>query len=383
VHDYFEPPPDPWPEQAPVSNAPRWTGRPHGRQVSEAISDLVLGESELATVLIAYVDAYPDGFEIEISASTTVAYRELRRDGDDSGPDVFGSHWPLVGEDRNALPPQLLRVGVQFSDGRRATNIAGHDRPVNGPLISSLSGGGHGSGGESRFHQGYWISPLPPAGMLTVLCEWPALDIPLVRTEIDAQLLLDAADRARALFPDGPQVSRDGREWRLATASHVAFISSAASSGTAIGHTIPPIYASYCFLELPQRRERAELSEHERAVIELLRQETDQQPWWLGYLDTGAHDVVFPYAPRTIPFYGHQYVLVEAGPRQAATWRTEGWNWALPDLMFPGDRSWLLSTGWDDTWTCIGGSEQLISSFRSHPVLGPRAKHDVPSGMQR
>jgi hypothetical protein len=380
VTGFFQPPPDPWPEQAPVSNSPRWTGRPHGPQGNEAVSNFLLGESALATVSLAYVDAYPDGFELEISASTKVPYRDLRRDGDESGPDVFGRHWPVVGENRDALLPQLLRVGVQFSDGRRATSIGGHDRPLNGPVIWPLSGGGHGSGGESRFHQGYWISPLPPAGVLTVVCEWPALGIPLVSQEIDARLLFSAAERARALFPNGSHVSRDGREWRLGTESDVAFISEGATSGTAIGGTIPAIYAAYCFLELPQHGARAELSKHEQATIELLTEETNQQPWWLGYLDTGAHDVVFPYAPRTIPFYGHEYVLVQAGPRQAATWRNKGWNWALPDLMFPADRSWLLSTGWDDAWTCIGGSEQFVSSFVSHPILGPRAKHNLPSG---
>ncbi len=95
----------------------------------------------------------------------------------------------------------------------------------------------------------------------------------------------------------------------------------------------------------------------------------------------GPQQSGIPYAPRVIPFYGHQYVLVEAGPQQAAAWRTEGWNWALPDLMFPADRSWMLSTGWDDTWTCIGGPEPLISSFKHHPVLGQRVKPEVPGGM--
>jgi hypothetical protein len=41
-------------------------------------------------------------------------------------------------------------------------------------------------------------------------------------------------------------------------------------------------------------------------------------------------------------------VLVEAGPQQAATWRRHEspsfWKGALPNLMFPADRSWLVST---------------------------------------
>ena len=35
--------------------------------------------------------------------------------------------------------------------------------------------------------------------------------------------------------------------------------------------------------------------------------------------------------------------------------------------MFPKDRSWLVSTLWDDDWTSIGGSDQLVNSFLEHP----------------
>lgn len=67
-------------------------------------------------------------------------------------------------------------------------------------------------------------------------------------------------------------------------------------------------------------------------------------------------------------------MLVEAGPKQAAIWRNTAFKGALPDLMFPVDRSWLLSTMWDDDWTCIGGSQQLVDSFLSHATLGPRTR---------
>jgi hypothetical protein len=324
-----------------------------------------LGRSEQAAVYIAYIDAYPDGFELEITATTRVAYHDLRREGE-RAPDVFGRHWPMAGESRESIPSQLLRVGVQFADGRTATNISGHDRPVTGPVVCPLRGGGRGREGESRFHQGYWISPLPPSGPVALVCEWPAVVIPVSRQEVDAQLILHGADRARAMFSDN-------REWRLGADTVVTWINDGTSAGTAITAAIPPVFAAYCTLALPRNGE-AELVAHEQAVIELLAEQTEEQPWWLGYLDTGASDVVFPYATGVIVYYGYRYVLVQAGPQQAATWRDRGFKWALPDLMFPADRSWLLSTMWDDDWTCIGGSEQLVSSFLSQTTLGPRAR---------
>jgi hypothetical protein len=336
------------------------------------LTELVLSRSNRATLSLAYLDAYPEGFELEITATTTVAWDDLAREGDVSGPDVFGQHWPMVGDRSDVLPPQLLRVGVRFADGRTATNIRGHDRPVSGPIMWPLRGGARGGAGESYFHQGYWISPLPPSGPVTVACEWPAVGIPFVCHEIDAHLILDAAESARTIFPSG-KVGRDGQEWRLGTDADVMWIHDGTSRGTEITAAIPPIFAAYCTLLVP-RNGNDELATHEQALIDLLTDHTAEQPWWLAYLDTGASDVVFPYAPRTMMYSGWRYVLVEAGPHEATTWRDADFKYALPDLMFPKDRSWLVSTLWDDDWTSIGGSEQLVSSVLAHPVLGPRAR---------
>lgn len=377
MRGFFKPPPSPWPEQTKPLNSPPWTGRPQGPPLGAAVEELLLARSEQAAIYVDYLDAFPEGFELEISASTKVAYHELGRAGDESGPDPFGRHWPTVDERRDVLPPQLLRVGMRFADGRAATNIGGHDRPVGGPVMNCLGGGGWGGERGSRFHQGYWISPLPPPGPVELVCEWPAAGIPVAHREIDAQLILDAAERARAMFGDGHHVRRDGRDWRLGTEADVAWINGATSVGTTITSAIPPVFASYCTLELPGANDEPEAARHAQAMIEVLTAQTAQQAWWLGYLDTGASDVVFPYAPRTTVYYGWGYVLVEAGPRQAASWRKDGWNWALPELMFPADRSWLVSTMWDDSWSCIGGSEQLVDRVLSDATLGPRARRVV------
>ena len=349
---------------------PPWTGRPQGPPLGVAVSDLLLARSELASVYLDYVDAYPEGFELEIRAVASIAYDEFERKGGRWVPDIFGG-----GERQDVLPPQLLRIGVQYADGRAATNIGGHDSPVGGPVMQALRGGGRGGQDGSEFHQSYWVSPLPPPGPVAVICEWPAGQIPVVRREIDARSILDAAERARPMFGDGLHVHRDGREWRLGSDGDVAWIKDATSRGGAtITVAVPPGFDSYCTLELPQTNEDAERLRHEQAVIEVLTGHTSKQPWWLGYLDTGASDVVFPYAPRTTLYSGYGYVLVLAGPQQAAGWRQEGFSWTLPELMFPADCSWLVSTMWDDSWSSIGGSTQLIKRFLSDPVLGPRTR---------
>jgi hypothetical protein len=112
-------------------------------------------------------------------------------------------------------------------------------------------------------------------------------------------------------------------------------------------------------------------------VLTLLREQSPDQPWWLGYLDTGADDIVFPDARMVTLYSGWQYVVVQAGPEQAGSWRKGGpwsfWKGALPNLMFPADRSWLVSTLWDDDWTCIGGPSALVGRFLGRADLQARA----------
>jgi hypothetical protein len=170
---------------------------------------------------------------------------------------------------------------------------------------------------------------------------------------------------------------KDGRAWRIGDDTEVSWIRDGTSITTAITSAIPPAFDAYATLELPENW-RDQQDRHDTAVIGLLTRHTARQPWWLGYLDTGADDVVFADAPRTTLYAGWKYVLVEAGPRQASTWReSDGgtfWKGALPNVIFPADRTWLLSTLWDDDWTCIGGRAALIDDLLHASELRRRAR---------
>ncbi len=170
------------------------------------------------------------------------------------------------------------------------------------------------------------------------------------------------------------RLARDGSTWRIGTDADVAWIADGTSMGRTITAAIPPVFEAYATVVLPYGGEGQ--VQHDQVVLALLSEQSTGQPWWLGYLDTGADDIVFPDAPKVTLYYGWHYVLVEAGPEQAATWRQYGdwsfWTGALPNLMFPADRSWLVSTLWDDDWTCIGGRAGLVDRFLHHPDLQAR-----------
>ncbi|MGI8712738.1 MAG: hypothetical protein ACR2NR_06035 [Solirubrobacteraceae bacterium] len=197
--DFFEPPPLP-PEDPEPLQQPPWFGPPAGTLPGVVALELVLAQTETVAVYIARLQGYPTGFGFDLM---TVA-APGQTDELDMDAALFGQrHRRGRSETLEAIDPERLRLGVQFSDGAKATNVGGfHHRqdPPTGPVLHS--GGGGGGGGD--WHQDQWVWPLPPPGPLSFVCEWPAAGIPLTRSEIDAQNILDAAARAQAIFPDQP-----------------------------------------------------------------------------------------------------------------------------------------------------------------------------------
>jgi hypothetical protein len=157
------------------------------------------------------------------------------------------------------------------------------------------------------------------------------------------------------------------------------------TDGLSIAASVPPVFAAYATLAFPMASEPNDHLRHaedrfDDALIRVLSDHTVPQAWWLGFLDTGASDVVFPSAPR-VNVYQWGYVLIQAGPREARTWRGDNGRWftALPELMFPTDRSWLVSSLWDDAWVGLGGSADLISALLREPDLRAGAERTEPT----
>lgn len=176
-------------------------------------------------------------------------------------------------------------------------------------------------------------------------------------------------------LPERLELMRDDRLWRIGLDDDVAWIRCGTQSGFTITSAVPPIFERYATLKLPAGSgDDGKEDRHDAAVLKVLRAHAGVQPWWLGYLDTGAYEIPFADAPRVTLYANWRYVLVEAGPDQAAVWRQDSWRGALPDLMFPADRSWLLSRLWDDDWTCVAGSSSVLDGLLKHPELARRAR---------
>ena len=180
--------------------------------------------------------------------------------------------------------------------------------------------------------------------------------------------------------------TKDDHTWRIGGDAEVAWIADGTTRGRGITAALPPVFEAYATLELPgtpdarggwsrDAGDHDEQQIQDATLISVLRGHTPPQDWWLGYLETGIDaETIFYDVPQAKLYADWGYVLVAAGPDQAQRWRTDGWKGPLPDLIFPADRRWLVSTLWDDYWRCIGGPADLIGALRDDPHLRHRIR---------
>jgi hypothetical protein len=190
VSDFFEPPPLP-PEPEREYFPPPWVAPPANVLGGIVQMQLTLVRNESLAVAVMDARAYPTGLEFTVSV-------RRRRKGRTrlEAPPLWWDR-PLRGE----IPPELLRFGVQFADGRKATSLTFPHRPdeePSGPVLAPRSG----SGGGAQWDHGFWLYPLPPSGPLAFVCEWPSEGIELTRQEVDAEVVREAAGRAEVLWED-------------------------------------------------------------------------------------------------------------------------------------------------------------------------------------
>ncbi len=200
LSDFFEPPPRSVGPEPQRYRMPPWFGAPRGTLPGVVAFEGVLAQNDKVAICVSRLAAFPTGFEFDL-VTMTAEERDL-------DPLMFHHH-QRGGTDE--IPPEMLRLGVQFADGSKATNTSGFHhahQPPTGPVMNA--GGGGGGGGSWR--QTQWVWPLPPAGSVVLVCEWPAMNIPLTRSELDAQTILDAATRAQVIFSDEhlPELPDDG-----------------------------------------------------------------------------------------------------------------------------------------------------------------------------
>jgi hypothetical protein len=203
---FFAPPEDeePHPPQPRYRSKPS-EGAPPATIPSTVPVERVLARTDDVAVTITGLQVYPASLEFEVVVFARPKEHESVDDGFD--PMLFHLHHHPGRSQWDAA----LRLGVEFDDGRKATNVTGDhwpdDRGTGRPILRSRGGGG----GGDRYAQSYWLWPLPAAGSLTFVCEWPSQGIPVSRLEVDGDEIRAAAGRAQVIFPDDHLPERPAR----------------------------------------------------------------------------------------------------------------------------------------------------------------------------
>jgi hypothetical protein len=164
---------------------------------------VLLGHTDDAAVGLTRLEAFSTGFQFTLAVRVRQPRPEFARGGLYR---LISSH---VHPGVEVRPEDRLLLGIEYSDGRRASTLS--DMRMHGPgamtdrdlLVLVQHGGG---GGELSVDQPYWVAPLPPEGPVTVVLAWPGFGIPESRTTLDGATIRAAASHSQTLWPPQPVI---------------------------------------------------------------------------------------------------------------------------------------------------------------------------------
>ena len=184
----------PFPSDPPPPYGKKHPQRPENQAGGVVGLDLMLAHTQSAAVRVQHLVAFPTGFEFQVVAQFRTSVESW-----DHMRGLAGLRGK-PGDAPGLLSDEHLRLAVEFSDGRRATNegppIWFVDAEAQGPMLHP----GDGGASALRVWTTYWAWPLPPPGPLTFVCAWPQFGIEPTRREVDSRLLLSAAAQAFELW---------------------------------------------------------------------------------------------------------------------------------------------------------------------------------------
>lgn len=105
---------------------------------------------------------------------------------------------------------QAFLLGVQFADGRRAMTSGRNGMPASADQDGEQAlylVFGSSTGSDSTLDLKLWLSPLPPAGPVTMVCRWPEFDIGETKVTLDGAAMAAAGSAAIELWP--PETSEE------------------------------------------------------------------------------------------------------------------------------------------------------------------------------
>lgn len=192
-----DPAPEPEEEREPYRRPNRALG-PSPDEVGRPIAaSFVLARTDLVAVTVQGIRAHSTGclFEIGWILRRTTEDARVWREIHDAAFDFHG---------RRPAADSLL-FGVVLADGgvTRTNDRFDWRSPGPEPHLVFAGGGGTG-GGTERIHGGQqvWLTPLPPAPTMDLVCAWPRFGVEESRRTIDTAAIQEAASNAHWVWPE-------------------------------------------------------------------------------------------------------------------------------------------------------------------------------------
>lgn len=202
--DFFEDLPRPArpDEDLPEPDMPEWLGPP--KDVMGGMVSLVeaVVRTEHLFVGLTAVTAYSTGMSLSlVLAARRGALPQERWEHWEA------SFWSDRPHRRSAVPPGdgVLRTGLELADGRRTATLTRvglrPDVSPEPPVLIERGGGGSGGPRSMDRRSELWLWPLPEGDALSLVLQWPDLDVPLTFHRIALKPVRTAAARAVPYWP--------------------------------------------------------------------------------------------------------------------------------------------------------------------------------------
>ncbi|MER6829015.1 hypothetical protein ABT352_23750 [Streptosporangium sp. NPDC000563] len=209
---FFEPPSAQ--EEAtrpPKPELPAWYAPPAEEMGATMTSDLLLARTQNVAITLPTIRAFSTGCLLDVDI--VMRRRSLPPDDFQALQMSVFPHM-ISSVSARGLPDNLLRFGVRFADGTKATTVGQRfdlarlpQDPPSVPRLSWLFGGmSLRSGGDEEgfLTVGLWLWPSPPPETFELGVEWPSAGIELSIATLDGAAIVSAAERSVPYWPDPP-----------------------------------------------------------------------------------------------------------------------------------------------------------------------------------
>jgi hypothetical protein len=202
MHFFEDRPPHRPDEEEPPPAMPEWFGPPDAVLGGVVPQNAVLARTEHLFVGLTALTAYPTG--LLLSLVLAARRQDLPRERWEAVEAAFwADHGHRPGRPRAG--GGVLRLGVELADGRRTETQErfgpAFDVPREPPVLVEHQGEGSGGSHRQDKRTSLWLWPLPEGDALSLVLQWPDLDLSLTSHRVELGPVRDALARVVPYWP--------------------------------------------------------------------------------------------------------------------------------------------------------------------------------------